>query len=233
LGQQVTLDQPFLDEDGKQVKLGDYFGPRPVIVILGYYRCPMLCSVVAEGLIRCLRTLPLEPGRDFEIVLVSIDPDETPEMALKKRDSYVKAYDRPGAAKHWHCLTGPKASIDVLAKQLGFKYFRDEASGQYQHAGAVHILSPTGKITRYFFADYTALDLRLSLAESAENKTGSLQDQILRLCYSYDPTTGRYGLAIITILRLGGVLTVTALAAFIVLNLRREKLRKSALLGRA
>ena len=229
LGQQVTLDLPFRDDTGNPVKLGDYFGSRPVILMLGYYRCPMLCSAVADGLTRCLRTLPLEPGRDFELVTVSIDPDETPEMASEKKVSYLKSYDRRSADKHWHCLTGPKTSIETLARQTGFKYFRDESNNQFAHASGVFIVSPAGKITRYFFGiEYRALDLRLALAESAENRTGSLQEQLLLFCYRYDPTTGRYGVAIINILRAGGVLTVAALAAFIALNLRREKLLKAA-----
>lgn len=233
LGQQVTLDLPFSDENGKQVKLGGYFGARPVILMLGYYRCPMLCSAVADGLTRCLRTLPMEPGRDFEIVTVSIDPSETPEMALAKRDAYARAYGRPGAA-HWHCLTGSQASIDTLAKQAGYRYVRDGASNQFFHASGIVILSPSGKISRYFFGiEYYPLDMRLALAESAQNRTGSIQEQILLFCYHYDPMTGRYGLAIVNLLRIGGVLTVAALAMFIGLSLRREKRRKIALPGRA
>jgi len=234
LGQQVSLDLLFCDEHGKQVKLRDYFESRPVIMMLGYYRCRMLCSTVADGLTRCLRTLPLEPGRDFEILTVSIDPDEIPQLALEKKESYVQAYNHPAASEHWHCLTGPKESSETLAKEIGFKYFRDAASNQFAHASAVYILSPAGKITRYFFGDeYNALDLRLAIADSQQNRTGSLQEQILRLCYNYDPTTGRYGFAIINILRAGGVLTAAALATFIVLSLRQERQRAAASVGRA
>ena len=225
LGAQLPLDLKFRDDAGQSVLLQDYFQVgRPVILILGYYGCPMLCGAVLHGATSCLKLIPLTAGTDFDVVMVSIDPNETPELAAQKKAEYLKEYKRPGAENGWHFLTGDAAAVKALADSAGFRYMYDEHSRQYAHPSGILIATPKGQISRYFLGiDYPARDLRLSLVEASHESIGTVADQILLLCYRYDPTTGRYGFVIINAIRIGGALTVGALALFIVLSVRKER----------
>jgi len=228
LGDEAPLGLSFVDESGQPVRLADYFGERPVILTLNYYQCPMLCTLELNGLVSALRTLSLEPGRDFRMVTVSINPKEGPELAAQKKAVYVKDYARAGASSGWHFLTGEESSIQELARRVGFRYSFDAASGQYAHAAGIVLLTPSGRISRYFYGvDFPPRDLRLALVESSEGKIGSLADQVLLFCFHYDPSSGRYSLAALRVMRLGGLLTVLVLAAVILRTLRRERARRA------
>jgi protein SCO1 len=229
LGDEVPLDLAFFDDTGKAVHLADYLGERPVILTLNYYQCPMLCTLELNGLVSSLRTLSLEPERDFRIVTVSINPKEGPELAAEKKAIYVKDYARAGAASGWHFLTGQEPSIAELARRVGFRYSFDEASGQYAHAAGIVVLTPSGRISRYFYGvDFPPRDLRLALVESSEGKIGTLADKILLFCFHYDPATGRYSMAALRVMRLGGALTALVMGALILRMLRRERGRRAA-----
>jgi protein SCO1/2 len=219
----VPLDLPFRDESGAPVTLGQYFGPRPVILSLVYYECPMLCTLVLNGLVRALRTLTFEPGHEFEIVTVSFDPHDTPELATKKKAAYLGEYARPGADQAWHFLTGDQEAITRLAQSVGFHYSYVPEEKQFAHAAAIMVLTPDGRISRYFFGvEYSGRDLRFGLIDAAERKIGTVVDHLLLYCYRYDPATGRYGAVAMNLIRGGGVLTVVALGAFILIMRRRE-----------
>ncbi|MFN0007843.1 MAG: SCO family protein [Planctomycetota bacterium] len=224
LGEEVSLDLPFVDESGRDVRIGDYFDDRPVILVFVYNRCPMLCSQVLNGLVHSLRPIDLDPGEDFEIVTVSIDPRESTELAARKKSAYVEEYGRAGAEKGWHFLVGGEDSIRRLTEEVGFRYVYDPATDEFAHASGFVVLTPGGVLSRYFYGlENPAGDLRLALIESSEGRIGSLVDQVLLLCYHYDPTTGRYGFAIMSALRALGVLTVLAIAAFVGLMLHRGR----------
>lgn len=224
LNSQIPLDLPFLDEDGRNVKLGDYFGKRPVILSLVYYDCPMLCTMVLNGLVRAMRPLSLVPSRDFEIVTVSFDPKETPPLAESKKRLYTNLYHHDGAQTGWHFLTGNDASIKALADAVGFRYRFDEASGQYAHASGIMVLTPEGKLSRYFYGvEYSGRDLRFGLIDASSGKIGTIADQVLLYCFHYDPATSRYGVAIMNVMRLCGIATVLALGVFIVGSVWKEK----------
>ena len=223
LGDPLPLDLAFRDEAGRDVRLGDYFGARPVILNLAYYRCPMLCTLVLNGIASSAGTLSLAMGRDYDVVTVSIDPRETPQMAAAKKNGYLKEYSQLGKAAGWHFLTGDEASIKRLAEAVGFRYVYDAAKDQYAHPSGVVVATPVGKIAQYFFGiEYAPRDLRLSLVAASSGRIGSMADRLMLLCYSYDPATGHYGAASLTLIRLGGVATVLALGAFVVVMLRRE-----------
>jgi protein SCO1/2 len=231
LNEQVPLDAAFKDEDGQTVTLGDYFGSKPVILVLAYYRCPMLCTQVLNGLVRALLDVPLEMGQDFEVVTVSFDPRETPELAAAKKKSYLERYGRPGAEAGWHFLTGEQESISRLTKAVGFRYRYDARSDQFAHASGIMVLTPQGKVARYFYdVSYSPRDLRLGLVEASQNRIGSPVDQVLLFCFHYDPAEGKYGAAVLNIIRVGGVLTVLAIGGFIAVLWRQErrKARKAA-----
>lgn len=215
----VPLDLPFVDEQGQAVRLGDYFaGGKPVVLVLGYYECPMLCSLVREGLVQSLQQVPLDVGRDFSVVNISIDPLETPMMAGNVKNAVISRYNRPGTDAGWHFLTGTQDSIKQLADAIGFQYVYDETIDQYAHAAGITVLTPTGHVSRYFYGiEYNASDLRLGLVESSSNQIGTAVDQLLLLCYHYDPATGRYTGLVMTILRALGVLTVAGIIALIVI----------------
>ncbi len=224
LGQQVDLDLNFKDENGQEIRLGDYFHEgKPVILALVYYECPMLCTMVLNGVVRSLRPLSLSPSKDFEVVIVSFNPKEGPELAMKKRTGYLKSYDRPGTEDGWHFLTGEPAAIDSLTSEAGFHYVYDEATEQYAHATGIMVLTPKGVFSRYLYGiDYAPKDLRLSLAEASGGKVGGLVAQALLLCYKYDPATGKYGATVMFFVRLAGVLTIIAIVGFILLSRRRD-----------
>jgi protein SCO1/2 len=223
LGEQVPLDLAFRDEAGRAVKLGDYFGRRPALLVLAYYHCPMLCDMVLQGVETSLKPLSIEPGKDFDVVVASIDPKETAELAAAKKREILARYGRPRTAAGWHFLTGPQPSIDRLANAVGFRYVYDPQRNQFAHAAGIVILTPEGWISRYLFGiEYAPRDVRLSLIESAGEKVGGLSDQILLYCFHYDPVIGRYSAATLNIVRLAAVATVAGLVLLIVLLRRRE-----------
>jgi len=227
LGDQLPLDLQFRDEAGGAVKLGQYFTDRPVILALVYYDCPMLCTQVLNGLDRAINVLTFDLGAQFEIVTVSFNPRETAELAQAKKQEYLKIYRRPGAANGWHFLTGDQAQIDALASSVGFKYALDPATNLYAHASGIMVLTPGGRISRYFYGiDFAPHDLKLSLMEASQNKIGSPIDKVLLYCYQYDPATGRYSLMILRILRVAGAATVAALVLFILFANRIGKKRR-------
>jgi protein SCO1/2 len=223
LDQMVPLDTTFLDETGRTVRLGDYFGRRPVVLLFAYYDCPMLCTQVINGLSTALDVLSLEPGRDFEIVTVSFDPRDTPATATAKKEHYIARYKRPGAAASWHFLTGAQRSIDRVTKAAGFRYVWDKETQQFAHPTGVIVLTPEGRLARYLFGiEYGPRDLRMALVEASAGKVGSRVDALLLYCYHYDPTTGRYGLVIMRAIRIAAAATVLALGSFIFIMVRRE-----------
>ncbi len=227
LNAQIPLDLSFTDEKGRTVAIGDFLGERPALLTLVYYECPMLCTQILNGLTRSLRVLSFDVGKEFDVITVSIDPDETPSLAAAKKAEYVKRYGRASADRGWHFLTGRKDQIERLAQAVGFRYQYDPETGLYLHASGIMVLTPEGKLARYFYGiDYAPKDVRLGLIEASQNKIGSAVDQLLLLCYQYDPSTGKYGLVIMNSLRVAGGLTVVTMVGFIVLMLRRERREK-------
>jgi protein SCO1 len=221
LDQQLPLDLVFRDEAGQQVKLGQYFGKKPVVLALVYYDCPMLCTQVLNGMVTSFRVLPFQIGNEFEVVTVSFDPRETNVLAAAKKKIYVDYLPermRSGASNGWHFLTGDQASIEKLTDAVGFRYHYDEATKQFAHASAIMLTTPQGKLSRYFYGiDYSARDLRLGLIESSANKIGSPVDQLLLYCYHYDPATGKYGAAVMKVMRIAGVITILGIVAMLFL----------------
>ncbi len=224
LDEQVPLDLPFVDEQGQPVTLGRYFGQRPVILALVYYECPMLCTQVLNGLVSSLDVLRFDPGKEFEVVALSFDPGELPGMARDKKKAYMERYKRPGTEGGWHFLTGKQESIARLTDSVGFRYAYDEKTDQYAHAATIILLTPGGRVSRYFYGiEYAPRDLRLGLVEASENRIGNAIDQALLLCYHYDPSEGKYGVAIMNVLRLIGILMIVSVGAFILIALRRDR----------
>jgi protein SCO1/2 len=224
LNEQVPLDLAFRDESGHMVRLGDYFGTKPVILDLAYFDCPMLCPFVLDGLVSSLRALPFNVGDQFNVLTVSFNPRDTVALAVAKKATYVAHYSRPGAAEGWHFLTAEPEAIQRLTQAVGFKYAYDAARDQYAHAAGIIVLTPQGKIARYLYGiEFPPRDLRLSLLEASANRIGSPVDQLLLFCYHYDPVTGKYGLAILKIMQLTGLATVLALGAFVGAMFRRER----------
>ena len=223
IGHQVPSDIPFVDENGRDVTLGDYFGKRPVVLALVYYECPMLCTQVLNGLVSALGVLNFEAGREFDVVAVSFNPKEGPGLASQKKAAYLERYGRPQSAAGWHFLTGSQASIDRLTDAVGFRYEYDEKIGQFAHGAAIEVLTPKGAIAKYFYGiEYSPRDLRLGLIEASDERIGSVVDDVLLFCYHYDPSSGKYGTSILRMVRAGGVLTVLAFAIFLTLSLRRD-----------
>ncbi len=222
----MPLDAQFRDEDGRTVALGDYFGDKPVLLVLAYFRCPMLCTQVLNGVVRALLEVPLDVGKDFTVLTVSFDPREGPELAAAKKKTYLERYGRPGAEGGWHFLTGEPASIERLTRAVGFRYRYDAKNDQFAHASGIMVLTPGGKIARYFYdISYSPRDVRLGLVEASQGKIGSAVDQILLFCFHYDPNEGKYGPAVMNYLRAGGVLTVLAIGGFVVVLRRRSAAR--------
>jgi protein SCO1/2 len=223
LGEQLPLDLPFRDEDGRAVKLGDYFGERPVVLAFVYYECPMLCTQVLNGLTTALTVVQETVGRDFDVVAVSFDPRETPVLATGKKKAHIDRYNRPGSESGWHFLTGEQASITALTDAAGFHYVWDQKTNQFAHASGILIATSQGTIARYFFGiDYAPRGLKFALMESSAGRIGSAIDRLVLYCYHYDPATGQYGFVAMNAVRLGGVVTLLALAGFIGRALRRE-----------
>jgi len=223
LNNSIPLDLTFRDEAGKPVGLRQFFNGKPVILTLVYYQCPMLCTQVLNALTRSLKEIPLQLGKDYEVVTVSIDPTERPVLAAAKHELYTGMYGRPGAAAGWHFLTGNEPQIKALASAVGFRYAYDRTTGQFAHASGIMVLTPEGKLARYFYGiSYPARDLRLGLVEASEGKIGSPVDAILLYCYHYDAQTGKYGLLISHVLQAAGAITVLGLAILIAILSRRE-----------
>ncbi len=229
LGARVPLTLEFNDEQGRTVTLGQYFGAKPVVLALVYYECPMLCTQVLNGLVGSLEGLTFLPGREFEVVVVSFDPGETPALAAQKKATYIRRYDRDGAEPGVHFLTGRQESVDALTQAVGFRYAYDAAIDQYAHPAAITVLTGDGRVSRYLFGiEFAPRDLRLALIEAADHRIGSALDQALLFCYHYDPETGTYGLAVMNLVRLAGLLTVGVAGTLIVGSLRRERRRRRA-----
>jgi protein SCO1 len=224
LNQQVPLDLTFRDESGKTVQLSQYFGQRPVILSLVYYNCPMLCTQVLNGMEAAMKGLPMDAGNQFEAVTVSIDPSDRPVLASVKKQMYTGMYGRPGAAEGWHFLTGDEEQIKKLADAVGFRYAYDPDSKQFAHASAIMVVTPDGKISKYFYGiQYSPRDLRLGLVEASAGRIGTPVDSILLFCYHYDPHTGKYGLLISRLIQTGGLLTIAAIGITMLVLFRRER----------
>jgi protein SCO1/2 len=225
LNAQLPLDLELFDESGRKTKLGEYFNSRPVLLAFVYYECPQVCPLVLDGLVRSLRVLGLAE-QQYEVIVVSIDPAETHTIAAKKKQQYLTRLARPDATPRWHFLTGEAAAIRRLTAEAGFRYSKEPSADktQYIHPAASLVLTPGGRISRYLYGfDYAPNDLRFALIEASGNRIGSSLDHLLLLCYQYDPAKGKYTLAILNVLRISGVATVSALAAFLMVMLRRER----------
>jgi protein SCO1/2 len=226
LDRPLPLELPFRDETGRTVRLRDYFGKRPVVLVLAYYNCPMLCTEVLNGLTAAMRVLTFDAGREFEVVTVSFDPRDTPADARAKKEPYVARYGRPTGAAGWHFLTGAPASIAGLTEAVGFRYAWDERIGQFAHASAIYVATPDGRLSRYFYGiEYAPRDVRLALVEASRGKIGTPVDQLLLYCYHYDPAAGRYGAVVMNIVRVAGVGAVVLLTTFLTLMWRRDRRR--------
>lgn len=220
----LPLDAKFRDEAGNTIELRQYFGKRPVVLALVYYDCPMLCTLILNGLTSSLKIVNLDAGTDFDVLAVSFDPREGPELALAKKAEYVKEYGRSGTERGWHFLTGDEESIRRLTEAVGFKYYWDEESKQFAHASGVMVSTPDGKLSKYLYGiDYAPRDVRLALVEASVGRIGSPVDRMLLYCYHYDPSTGKYTLAVMNIVRMLGTATVAAIGLFVFLMLRRER----------
>jgi protein SCO1 len=232
LNAQVPGELTFRDDTGSLVRLGDYFGARPTILVFAYYQCPMLCPLVLDGVAKALRVLSFDPGKQFAVVVVSFAANETPALAAAKKSEILQRYPRPGTEGGWHFLTGDETAIARLAHTVGFRYTYDQQHAQYAHAAGVVVLTPQGRIARYFYGiEFAPKDLRLGLVEAADNKIGSLADQLLLLCYHYDPTTGKYSALTMDAVRVGGALTVLALGGLIVVAGRRDRVKNAGACG--
>jgi protein SCO1 len=222
LNEQVPANLEFRDETGRPVKLGDYFGKRPLVLSLVYFRCPMLCSEVLAGVEGSLKAISLNPGKDFDVLTVSFDPNDTPEAATEKKAEMLKRYRRAGAAENWHFLTGSQDSIDALTKAVGFQYQYDKTTDQFAHTTGLMILTPEGKIAQYYYGvEFPPRDVRLGLIQASQGKIGTLADAVLLYCYHYDPKTGKYSVMINHIIQLGGGLTILSIGGVLLLLLRR------------
>jgi protein SCO1/2 len=223
LNEPLPLDTPFVDESGRGVRLGDYFGRRPVVLVFVYYECPMLCTQVLNGLTSVLGTLDQRAGRDFDVVAVSIDARETPVLAAAKKAAYVDRYDRPGAQSGWHFLTGTEGAIRAVTDAAGFHFAWDERTRQFAHASGFAIATPEGRLARYFFGiEYAPRDVTFALIESSQGRIGTLAERLLLYCYHYDPATGSYAFVAMRAVQVGAVVTLIALLGFVALALRRD-----------
>jgi protein SCO1/2 len=223
LNQQIPPDLVFTDDLGRNVRLGDYFGKKPLILNFVYYGCPMLCGEALSGLESTLRVLKFDLGKEFEVITISFDPKDTPETAAKKKDQFLRRYNRPGAERGWHFLVGQPAAIEAVTKAAGFQYQYDEKTGQFAHSTAILVLTPQGKIAQYYYGiEYPPKDLRLALVEASENRIGNVMDELLLYCYHYDPEKGKYSATVMRVLRLMGVATMLCLGALVFVLIRRN-----------
>jgi protein SCO1/2 len=223
LGQKLPLDVQLKDETGRSVALGEYFGKRPVILAFVYYQCPLLCTQIMNGISSALKVLPYTPGNEFDIVLVSFDPRDTPEAANAKKRAHLDHWAARDTANGWHFLTGDEASIRQVTSAAGFTYQWDAETQQFAHVSGLLVATSDGTLSKYFYGvEFSPKDLRLALVESGKGKVGSLVDELLLYCYQYDPTHGKYGAVFMNIMRLGGVLTMIFIGGFILLMRRRD-----------
>jgi protein SCO1 len=222
LNQQIPLDLAFRDETGKAVHLSDYFGQKPVILNLVYYKCPMLCSEVMSGLTRSLKVIKFDAGNQFNVLSVSFNPSETPELAAAAKAQYMQRYGRPQDADGWHFLTGAQESIASLTQAVGFQYQYDPKTDQFAHATAIMVLTPEGRVAQYYYGvEYSPKDLRLGLIQASNHKIGNLVDEVFLYCYHYDPSTGKYGAIISRVLKLSGLATILFLGGMVLILFRR------------
>ena len=234
LNDRIPLGLVFRDESGKPVALSQLFGRSPVILTLVYYNCPMLCTPLLNALTRSLKEIPMDVGKQFTVVTVSIDPAESHVLASAKHDLYTGMYGRPGAAAGWHFLTGPPESINALTKAVGFQYQYDATKDQYAHATAIMVLTPQGRIARYFYGvDFPPKDLRLGLVEATQGKIGNPVDQVLLYCYHYDPAAGKYGAVVSNMLKVGGAVTIVLLVGLILILFRLDRAAQRRVYGSA
>ncbi|HVT59103.1 MAG TPA: SCO family protein [Thermoanaerobaculia bacterium] len=223
VGRQVPREVALRDESGRAVKLGDYFGKRPLVLALVYYRCPMLCTVTMTGLTTSLKGMSFDAGREFEVVVVSFDPRETPAMAAAAKRAALDRYRRPGTEAGWHFLTGEAPALARLTEAVGFRYFYDPEIHQFAHAAGIMVLTPEGRLSRYYYGiDFPPVSVRLGLVEAADHRIGTVVDQVLLYCFHYDPVQGKYSAATLNIVRLCALLTVLGLGLMIALLRRRE-----------
>jgi protein SCO1/2 len=223
LNAQVPLDLNFRDESGRDVRLGDYFGRKPVLLALVYYGCPMLCNQVEQGVVGSLKMLSFNAGRDYEVVFLSFDPRERPDMAARKKETALSHYGRPETASGWHFLTGSQESIDAVTKAANFRYSFDTRTNIFAHASGIMLLTPDGRISRYFYGvEYPSRDVRLGLVDASAGKIGNPIDRLLLYCFQYDPSTARYSATVLRIVRLGGILTILTIVAGILIFRRRD-----------
>lgn len=220
----LPLDATFRDDSGESVPLQRFFNNKPVVMTMVYYRCPLVCSEVMQGLLAVSRVMQFDAGKEYEIVLISIDPKETPEIAAAKKASFLRTYNREGAEQGWHFLTGEKSEIDRVAQACGYKYQFDPKTGLYAHGAAIWVVTPKGHISQYLKGvEYKGTDLRLALVNASDEKIGNLADQITLFCYMWDPANGRYGIAVLRLMQLAGILTVLLLGGFVLGAVRRDK----------
>jgi len=224
LNQQIPLHLVFNDESGREVQLGEFFGKRPVILAMVYYECPMLCTQVLNGLVSALGVINFDVGREFDVVAVSINPKEMPALAAQKKQVYVDRYKRPQSAAGWHFLTGKEENIKQLAAAVGFRYAFDPAIQQYAHGAGVELLTSKGVISKYFYGiEFSARDIRFGVIEASDQRIGTPIDDVLLLCYHYDPSTGKYGAIALDAIRIGAVATMLGLGTFLFVSLRKER----------
>lgn len=233
LNEPVPMDAVFKDEQGREVRLGEFFKGRPVVLSLVYYSCPMLCNQILNGMLGSFRQISFNAGEQFEVVTVSFDPKETPALAAQKKATYIKAYNRPSGDAGWHFLTGDEANIKRLTEAVGFRYLWDEQTKQFAHASGIMIVTPEGKLARYFYGvEYPQRDLRLGLVEASANKIGTPVDTLMLYCYHYDPSTGKYGAVVMNMIRVAGVITLILMAGLILL-LRKIGRRRQLVMSAA
>jgi len=226
LNAQIPLDLPFVDENGNAVQLRDYSGQKPILLAFVYYGCPMLCNQVEQGVVGALKMLSFTPGRDYEVVFLSFDPRDSPDMAAQKKKSALSHFGRPETAAAWHFLTGTKESIDTATKAANFRYTFDTKNNLFAHASGIMLLTPDARISRYFYGvEYPARDVRLGLVDASAGKIGTPIDHVLLFCYHYDPSTATYSAAILKLIRLGGVLTILGIVGGILIFRRRDRHR--------
>jgi protein SCO1/2 len=223
LNERLPLDASFTDESGRRVTLGDYFGRKPVVLAFVYYECPMLCTQVMNGLSSAMKVMPFAAGEEYEVVLVSFDPRDTPATAAEKKRAHLEYWSAEKDAASWHLLTGDEATIRRVTSAAGFSYQWDERTGQFAHVSGVLVVTPQGVLSRYFYGvEYSPKELRLALVESGAGRVGSAIDELLLYCFHYDPESGRYGLMVMNLVRLGGVMTMLGIGGFILMMRRRE-----------
>jgi len=227
LGSQLPLDAMFKDEHGNDVRLGSYFGRRPVVLALVYYECPMLCTQILNGMVRAAKVMTIVPGKDYDVVAISFDAREGPRQAAAKKAVYMHDYGHPETADGWHFLTGDLNTIKRVTDAVGFRYKWDVYTAQFAHASAIYVLTPQGKLSKYFYGiEYSPKDMRLGLVEASQNKIGNAVDQILLFCYHFDPSVGKYTFVALGMLRVAGAATVLTLGGFVFIMLRKEKRQK-------